>query len=324
MDMIFIALGLVLLFFGGEGLVRGSVNISRRLGISAILIGMIVVGFGTSAPELLVSVKASLMGQPDIALGNVVGSNIANVLLILGLAAIMTPVVCQDKAIMRDAFTVLIASLILFGLSHIGIIHRISGGLMLVMLIGYLLYAYKAERKDKTALTAAGIDGTAHEHEADEFHDKFGLGASILLSIAGIAMLVLGADMLVRGASNIARAIGISEAVIGLSLVAIGTSLPELATAIAASIKKNSDVVIGNVLGSNLFNILSILGITAMIKPVPVAGQIAAFDIPLTLAIAALTLAIIYMRKSFGRVTGLMFLAAYIAYIAWLYLGGAA
>lgn len=322
MDFIFVAIGLVLLFFGGEGLVRGSVTISRRLGISAILIGVVVVGFGTSAPELLVSVKASLMEQPDIALGNVVGSNIANVLLILGFAAVLSPVVCKDKAIARDAFAVVIASLILFGLSYSGLVSRGAGGLMLFLLVAYLFYSYKAERRDKAQIVAAGGDGTAHEHEAEEFDDKLGLGASILLCLAGILMLVFGADLLVKGASNIARAIGISEAVIGLSLVAIGTSLPELATAIAASIKKNSDVVIGNVMGSNLFNILSILGITALIKPVPIGGQIAAFDIPFTLGIAVISLILIYLFRNIGRMIGVVFMVTYAGYIIWLYAGG--
>jgi len=323
MDFVYVVAGLVLLFIGGEGLVRGSVTISKRLGISAILIGVVVVGFGTSAPELLVSIKATLNGQPDIALGNVVGSNIANVLLILGLAAVLTPVVCKDKAILRDAFAVLVSSAVLLGLSYLEIIPRIAGGLMLLTLIGYLFYSYKAERRDKARMVAAGNGETAHEHEVEEFNDKMGLVPSILLSIAGIAMLVFGADFLVKGASNLARAAGISEAVIGLSLVAIGTSLPELATAISASIKKHSDVVIGNVLGSNLFNVFSILGITAMIKPVPIDGQIAAFDIPFTLGIAVLTLAVIFFFKNVGRVTGGLFLLAYVSYIAWLYLSGA-
>ncbi len=323
MDFLFVVAGLVLLFIGGEGLVRGSVSISKRLGISAILIGVVVVGFGTSAPELLVSIKASLNNQPDIALGNVVGSNIANVLLILGIAAVLTPVICKDKAILRDAFAVFGASAALLGLSYMTIIPSLVGALMVLSLVGYLFYSYKSERKDKARM-AAGAGGTVHEHEAQEFDDggQLGIGASILMSIVGIAMLVLGADLLVRGASSLAREIGISEAVIGLSLVAIGTSLPELATAISAALKKNSDVIIGNILGSNLFNILSILGITALIKPVPITGQIAVFDIPLTLGISVVMLAMIFFFKKFGRVSGGVFLLAYGCYMAWLYLSG--
>ena len=319
MDYIYVVLGLVLLFVGGEALVRGSVVISKRLGISAILIGVVVVGFGTSAPELLVSIKASLNNQPDIALGNVVGSNIANVLLILGLASVLTPIMCKDKAIIRDACAVLVSSIALLGLSYLGVIPRIAGALMLSTLVMYLFYAYQSERKDKARMIAAHDDETAHEHQAQEFDDKLGLLPSILLSIVGIAMLVFGADCLVKGASNLARAVGISEAVIGLSLVAIGTSLPELATAISAAAKKQTDVVIGNVLGSNLFNILSILGITAIIKPVAIGEQIGAFDIPFTLAISVITVVVIFTLTKFGRLSGALFMLAYVAYIAWLY-----
>lgn len=318
MDYILIISGLTLLFLGGEALVRGSVAISERLGISAILIGAVVVGFGTSTPELLVSVKASLAGQPDIALGNVVGSNIANVLLILGLSGIICPVICAQKAIKRDALSVFIVSALLFALSFAGSISSIYGFIMLSLLIAYIVYSYKSEMKEKRDLKNIA-EKTVHEHEAHEFSSKQGLGLSILMSVGGIAMLVFGADFLVEGASNLAREAGISEAVIGLTLVAVGTSLPELATAISAAIKKNSDVIIGNVLGSNLFNILSILGITAIIKPVPIAGQIADFDIPLNLLIAAITLAIILMAQKISRITGVTFLGAYTVYIIWLY-----
>lgn len=322
MDYVLIVAGLVMLFVGGEMLVRGSVVISKRLGISAILIGVVVVGFGTSTPELLVSVKASLAGQPDIALGNVVGSNIANVLLILGIAALITPIICKDKAIQRDSIAVVAASMALLGLSYFEIISQIVGALMLGSLIAYIVYSYKVEKNQKLVTSAGGMGETAHEHEADEFASNMGLGTSIAMSIAGIAILVFGADFLVQGASNVARSYNISEAVIGLSLVAVGTSLPELATAISAAIKKNSDMIIGNILGSNLFNIMLILGITAIIKPIPVTGQIASFDIPLTLGIAILSLAIIFLFKKFGRLTGLIFLVAYTSYIAWLYLNG--
>ncbi|GAB4165927.1 MAG: calcium/sodium antiporter [Rickettsiaceae bacterium] len=322
MDYVLIAAGLLLLFIGGEALVRGSVTISKRLGISAILIGVVVVGFGTSAPELLVSIKASLACQPDIAMGNVVGSNIANILLILGIAAVITPINCNDKAIHRDALAVFVASFALFGLSYLQVISQIAGGIMLAMMIGYLVYSYKAERGDKLAKSSGILIDTAHEHEVEGFESKMGLGVSIMMSIVGIAMLVFGADLLVQGASNVARSFGIPEAVIGLSLVAVGTSLPELATAISAAIKKNPDVIIGNVLGSNLFNILSILGITSLIKPIPVTGQIATFDIPFSLGIAVISFLIISLFNKFSRTTGLVFLCAYVAYIAWMYLSG--
>ncbi len=318
MDYALLVGGLALLFAGGEALVRGSVALSERLGISAILIGMVVVGFGTSTPELLVSLQASLAGQPDIALGNVVGSNIANVLLILGVAAVICPVVCADRAIQRDAVAVTVASGFLFALTFTGSISALAGAGMMAALVAYLVYAYKAEQSDKTALPATSPD-TVHEHEAQEFKGHFGVGLSILMSVIGIGLLVWGADFLVTGASNIARKAGISEAVIGLTLVAVGTSLPELAAAISAAVKKNTDIIIGNVLGSNLFNILSILGITSLISTVPLSGQIAHFDIPLNLGIACVALVIIYAAQRVLRSTGVVFLASYAAYIGWLY-----
>jgi len=321
MDYFKIAIGLLLLFIGGEALVRGSVVLSKRLGISAILIGVVVVGFGTSAPEMIVSIQASLKGQPDIALGNVVGSNIANVLLILGLAGVLTPVYCHHKAIHRDALVGVIASVALLVLSYVGIISRLSGAVMLLALIVYLVYSYRLERREKWASSQKATP-TLHEQEVDELSSKMSLRTSIVLAIVGIIMLVFGADSLVEGASNVARQFGISEAVIGLSLVALGTSLPELATAISAAIKKHSDVIIGNVLGSNLFNILSILGVTSMIKPIPVTGQIATFDIPLALAIAFILLVIILVLKKIGRITAVLFIVSYFSYIAWLYFSG--
>lgn len=319
MDYILILGGLALLFAGGEALVRGSVAISERLGISAILIGLLVVGFGTSTPELLVSVKASLAGQPDIALGNVVGSNIANVLFILGLSAVICPIVCTAKAIRRDALAVAGVSALLFVLSFMGAIAALHGAIMVSLLAAYVVYSYKAEMKEKNALPAPAPE-TVHEREAHEFSNRRGLGFSLLISIGGIAMLVFGADFLVEGASNLARQAGISEAVIGLTLVAVGTSLPELAASISAAIKKNSDIIIGNVLGSNLYNVIGILGVASIIKPIPVSGQIAGFDIPLNLAIAMVTLLIIFFAQRISRLTGMLFLVSYIAYVGWLYI----
>ncbi|MCS5597250.1 MAG: calcium/sodium antiporter [Alphaproteobacteria bacterium] len=325
-DAALIIAGLVLLFLGGEALVRGSVTISKKLGISAILIGVVVVGFGTSAPELLVSVKASLNDQPDIALGNVIGSNIANILLILGAAAVITPVLCYDKTIKRDAFSVVLASVAFLVLAYMGTITQLAGGIMVTALVAYLAYSYMSERKDKALLAAAHESApdieTTHEHEADEFAGNFGLPLSIAMTIGGIVMLVFGADFLVRGATSVARSFGVSEAVIGLTLVALGTSLPELATAIAAAVKKNTDVIIGNVLGSNLFNILSILGITALIQPIPVNKDLVTFDVPFALALSVLTLLVIVVFKKINRVVGALFLLAYAAYMAWLFISG--
>lgn len=321
-NFIMIIAGLLLLFVGGELLVRGSVEISKRLGISTILIGVVVVGFGTSTPELLVSIKASLSNESDIALGNIVGSNIANVLLILGLGSIITPVICEDRAVERDSIVVVISSLFLIIFSYFQIINRFEGFIMFTGLIGYIIYSYEIERIEKMRTVIGKFIKTAHEKEAKEFTNNMNIGVSIVMTIAGIIMLLCGADFLVKGASNIARQLGVSEAVIGLSLVAVGTSLPELATTIVASIKKNSDVIIGNILGSNLFNILGILGLTSLIKPININTKIANFDIPFTFGISVLCFAIILLFKKFDRTVGVLFLIAYIFYIAFMYLNG--
>tara|TARA_E500000305_G_C4027963_1_gene243000 strand:+ start:5977 stop:6768 length:792 start_codon:yes stop_codon:yes gene_type:complete len=249
-DLLLVAAGLVLLFVGGEGLVRGSVALAERLGISKLLIGLVIVGFGTSTPELLVSVNAALGGTPEIALGNVVGSNIANVLLIVGVAAVIAPILGWERTAVREALVASLVSLAAFALVQGEVITPIEGIAMLLVLAGYLFSSYWLETRDRQAKT--------FDHEAEEFED-IPLPRPWLapvLAIGGIAALVFGADMLVEGAVNIARDFGVPDAVIGLSLVAIGTSLPELATAIVAAIRRHSDVVLGNVIGSNIFNIL--------------------------------------------------------------------
>ena len=223
-DLLLVAAGLVLLFVGGEGLVRGSVAIAERLGISKLLIGLVIVGFGTSTPELLVSVNAALDGASEIALGNVVGSNIANVLLIVGVAAVIAPILGWQRTAVREALVATLVTLGALGLVQGAIITRAQGIAMLVILAVYLFTSYWLERRDRKAKT--------FEHEAEAFED-IPLARPWLapvLALGGIAALVFGADMLVEGAMNIAREFGVPDAVIGLSLVAVGTSLPELAT----------------------------------------------------------------------------------------------
>ena len=320
MDYMLILAGLVALFVGGEGLVRGAVSIAQRLGLSTILIGAVIVGFGTSTPELVVSLKAALAGQSEIALGNVVGSNIANVMLIMALAALLAPIACQAAAIKRDAWIVLCASLLLWALVPVGGVGAGAGAAMLALLLGYVVYNIRRERQEKKKLK----DGTVHEHEVEE------LGASGHLSpvkaglycVVSLVLLMLGADWLVTGATNLARGFGISEAVIGLTLVAVGTSLPELATSIVAAYRRHTDVVVGNILGSNFYNILGILGVTGLVSPIPVAGQIAHQDIPLMVGVAVLTLGLILWRGVIGRPAAVVMLALYGSYMYWLFVGG--
>lgn len=316
-DLLFVAAGLLLLFVGGEGLVRGAVAIAERFGISKLLIGLVIVGFGTSTPELLVSVNAALDGAPEIALGNVVGSNIANILLIIGIAAAIAPVSGWDRAALREAFVATLVALATLGLVQADVITRMHGAIMLTVLVAYLVSTYWLERRNRQSQTFA------HEAEAFEGIPMTRPWQAPLFVVAGIAALVFGADLLVQGSVSIARAYGVSDAVIGLSLVAIGTSLPELATAVVAAIRRQSDVVLGNVIGSNIFNILAILGITVVIQPMDVAARFRGIDTPLMVAASVLLLGLLYATRSIGRTWGVFMLAAYAAYMVFLFSTGA-
>lgn len=313
-DVLMILGGLVLLFFGGEGLIKGAVSLARNFGLSKLLVSAVVVGFGTSMPEMTVSVGAALKGASDIAIGNVVGSNIANILLIVGVAAILCPIFIAGTAVKRDTFVMLGASLALCGLAMTGIIGFAAGFLMFAVLIGYIVWSYMRDKK-------SGTETAAHIEEDIEGEPQLSPGKASVFALAGLGLLVAGAYILVEGAVAIARDFGLSEAVIGLTIVAVGTSLPELATAVVAAYRKHSDVIIGNILGSNIFNILSILGITAMLSPIPVAAQIASYDVWIMLGVA-IALSIYLLRGlTIGRFSGIAMLLAYCAYTAWLYLG---
>lgn len=317
-DLFLVAAGLVLLFIGGEGLVRGTVAIAERLGISKLLIGLVIVGFGTSTPELLVSVNAALDGAPEIALGNVVGSNIANVLLIVGVAAVITPILGWERTAVREALVATLVSLAAFALVQGEVITRIEGIAMLVVLAGYLFSSYWLEKRDREVRT--------FQHEAEEFED-IPLSRPWLapvLALGGIVALVFGADFLVEGAVNIARSFGVPDAVIGLSLVAVGTSLPELATAIVAAIRRHSDVVLGNVIGSNIFNVLAILGVTVVIQPIEVSARFREIDTPVMLGASVLLLALLFATSRISRAWGVLMLVAYAAYMVFLFTSGMA
>jgi cation:H+ antiporter len=305
--------GFVLLFLGGEGLVRGSVGIAERFGLSKLLIGLTVVAFGTSAPELVVAVDAALSGAPEIALGNVVGSNIANILLILGIAISVAPIAIRGRAGLRDSMIAGLASLILFGLVLGDVIDRIEGGILLLILAIYLAASYLRERRGKGP--------SIPEQGADEFTTARpqSLRFLALLVVGGVVALVVGAEFLVSGSVSIARSLGVSDAVIGLSLVAIGTSLPELATAVVAAYRRHADVVLGNVIGSSIFNILAILGITSLIQPVAVADRFREFDVPVMMGASAILIFILFAAKGMGRATGAAMLIAYTAYMIILF-----
>lgn len=314
-DMALIVSGLVLLFWGGEALLKGSVSLARNFGLSKLLVSAVIVGFGTSMPEMTVSVGAALKGSPEISLGNVVGSNIANILLIIGAGALIAPILIKDMVVRRDVVAMIAASLALCGLALTGMFNLVAGIIMLSGLFGYIFWAYRQDRRN-----GAEAD---HIEEDVEGETPLSVSRATLYSIIGLGLLIGGATMLVDGAISLARNFGISEAVIGLTIVAVGTSLPELATSIVASLRKHSDVIIGNILGSNIFNILSILGVTALIKPIPVAEQILNFDIWIMLA-ASLGLSLFLWRGlTIGRGAGVTMLVLYTAYICFLYLSDA-
>ena len=301
MDYLYIFLGLLGLFFGGEALVRGSVGIARRMSISPLLIGLTVVGFGTSTPELLVSVDAAWRDVPDIALGNVIGSNIANILLIVGLSAIVWPIKVMGDTLRRDTAVMMAAGLALVPLFMMGQIGRISGVLLVAGLAIYLLTAYRQA-------------GAATTDEGDQ-PAPASIAVSGLWVIGGLIALMVGARFLVDGAVSIARGYGISEAFIGLTIVAVGTSLPELATSLIAALRRQSEIAIGNIVGSNIFNVLGILGLTAVITPVPVAPRFLSFDLPILIAVSLVLTLLLLTRPVIGRGVGIAMLLAYAAYV---------
>ncbi|MBL4916834.1 calcium/sodium antiporter [Tabrizicola sp. DMG-N-6] len=300
MDWIFILGGLIGLFLGGEALVRGAVGIARRLAIPPLLIGLTVVGFGTSTPELLVSVDAALRGVPDIAIGNIIGSNIGNILLIVGLSALVWPIRVMGGTLRRDTAVMMAAALALLPLFWMGQVGTLPGAALIAGLIGYLVWAYMQPGPDTGEVDTSPM---------------LPLWQAALWVAVGLAALMLGARFLVDGAVNVARGYGISEAFIGLTIVAIGTSLPELATSLIAAIRRQSEIAIGNIVGSNIFNVLGILGVTAVIAPIPVAPRFASFDLPVMIAASALLTALLLLRPVIGRVAGVGLMLAYAAYV---------
>lgn len=306
-DWFFVAAGLVLLFAGGEALVRGAVGLSRRFGVSELVIGLTIVGFGTSTPELLVSLDAALSGESDIALGNVIGSNTANVLLIVGLSTLVAPIVAWDTAVRREAMVMAGAAFVVMALALTGTISLLSGLVMLAMLGAFLVAAFRSSRR---------------ADEAEEHHaEPRPVSVLLLITVAGLAALFGGARLLVDGATAIATALGVSQAVIGLTIVAVGTSLPELATSLVAAIRGNSAVSLGNIVGSNIFNLFGILGITAVVTPIPVAASMQQFDIPVMVASSLLLLAILRFATRIPRWAGAAMLAGYGIYVATLFAG---
>ncbi|HSF64259.1 MAG TPA: calcium/sodium antiporter [Paracoccaceae bacterium] len=304
MDLLLVAGGLVFLVFGGDALVKGAVNLALKLGIPALIVGLTVVAFGTSAPELIVSVKAALAGQAGIALGNVVGSNIANILLILGLPALITTIHSSQSDTARSYWVMIGTSLLFIALAFTGQMTWWHGLILLAALLWMIV--------DNIRIARAHQAGASEEIEGAVPHME--MWKILGFIIAGLIGLGIGAQLLVDGAVNIARDLGVSETVIGLTLVAIGTSLPELVTSVMAAIRKQADVAMGNVIGSNIFNILAILGITAVIAPMDVPAQLLTFDLWVMLGVAALLVPFAVMGRDITRIVGVGFVGLYVGY----------
>jgi cation:H+ antiporter len=316
--------GLALLVVGGELLVRGAVQLAERMGVSPLLIGLTLVGFGTSTPELVTSVQASLAGSPGIAVGNIVGSNLANILVILGLSALISPVAVGSKALQRDGGFVVGAAALMVAVGFAWTLDRIVGVAFVLLLAGYLLLAWRTERLglDHTAAfeKAEAFEGVhpSGVHQAGASAPGAGMGGlllSLAFALGGLVLVVIGGGWLVEGAIGLARAWGISETVIGLTIVAIGTSAPELVTSIVAAARRQSDVALGNVLGSNIYNILGIGGVTALIAPTEVPAAIVTFDAPVMLAVSLALLVLARTGMRIGRREGAALLAGYGAYV---------
>lgn len=310
MNILFLVIGVLLLTVGGEALIRGALSASGRLGISPLLSGLIIVGFGTSSPELAVSVEAALSSNPDISIGNVVGSNISNILLILGVCALITPMTVQPSALRRDGLVVLAATIVFMMTINGGFLSRLDAIILLLMLAAYLTWAYKSEKNPESP------QAEVYEAEANEIDKK---PASVLGTVAaivgGLVLLIGGSNVLLKGAIGIAELYNVPEAVIGLTLVAVGTSLPELSISVLAAFRKHADVAIGNILGSNIFNLMGILGVSALITPLTVNPRIIAFDQWVLIGISIMLLIFLFTGRRLNRCEGGILLLGYIGYI---------
>nr|WP_217434217.1 calcium/sodium antiporter [Leisingera sp. ANG59] len=315
--------GLVLLILGGEFLVRGAVRVAERFGVSPLVIGLTLVGFGTSAPELVTSVRAALAGAPGIAYGNITGSNIANILLIAGLSALIAPIAVQSAALRRDGGVMLAATAVFALLAATVPVTRAAGLAFVLALAAYVWFAIRQERvtvADHGALfdKAAALEGV-DPAIAPASAVRLPLWRPLATALGGLALVVAGGGLLVDGAVELARMMQVSETVIGLTIVAVGTSAPELATSVAAALRRQGEMAFGNIIGSNIYNLLGIGGATALIAPSEVPERIAGFDNPLMLLVTVAFLGLAWTGLRVSRREGAVLLAGYGAYVWWLW-----
>lgn len=306
--------GVVWLLMGGDVLVRGAIALSRRLGISPLIVGLTVVAFGTSAPELVVSLRAALLGFGDLAIANIVGSNIANVMLVVGLPAVVYPMVCDQRGVDGDARVMFLASLLFVGLCALGPLDRLDGIVLLAALTLFLLRVFRTSTSDR-----------AQAEEPEGWERVLGLPTTpVMIGVflfLGVLTLPLGAELLVRGAVAYADALGVPSSVVGLTVVAVGTSLPELATTLVAAFKRESALAVGNIIGSNVMNLLAIMGLTAAVAPaaIPVPAGFLSLNLPVMLGAAAVLVWVTHRSRVVDRRLGLILLAAYAAYTVVLF-----
>jgi cation:H+ antiporter len=307
MTIIFLLLGLATLIVGGEFLVKGSIGIAKKFNISSLVIGMTVISFGTSAPELIVSIKSALSGNPEIALGNVIGSNIANIGLILGITVLIFPIIINRNTKILDWPVMFGASLLFFFFAYDGIISRFEGMTLFTLLITFTVFLIRKSRKEPAVPT-----------KEDEPTMKPMLAVGYLL--LGLVGLYFGAEWLLDSAVKLAKDFGMEERVIAITIVAFGTSVPELITSCIAAFKKETDIAIGNLIGSNIFNIMSVVGLTAFVEPMKVSDNILNIDMLWMLGLSLLLLPLIMFGKKLGKFKGALLLSVYIIYISTLLL----
>ena len=299
--------GLVLLTAGGEFLVTGAGKLAKRLGMSSLLIGLTIVAFGTSMPELFVGLIALFQDHPDILTGNAIGSNIANVGLILGICALIIPLPVKFKSVSRELYIVLAATIVVFLFAWHGFFPRFLGFVFVAFLIFYTVQSFRQAANNKTSKQ------NEHQHgNADEFT---ALPPIILLIIIGLALLPVGSNFFIKGAVDIARHFGVSDLVIGLTLAAVGTSLPELASCLAAIRQRQTNILVGNIIGSNLFNLLMVLGFCGILIPFPMSSNLLYRDIPVMFSLSAVLLPILAVQQGLNRLHGFILLASYISYL---------
>ncbi len=311
MTILMLLAGLILLLAGGELLVRGATSLAERLGVPHFVIGVVIVGFGTSTPELVTSVEAALIGAPGIAVGNVVGSNIANILLMLGLTAALMPIAVDRAVLRRDGTIALAVAVACLGLALFDVVDRLTGALLVAGLVAYIY----------VTIRHPACPDCPEPQDAGAAPPRIRMPLAILLSLAGLGMVIYGSDLLVSAAVTLARSTGVSESVIGLTIVAVGTSLPELAASLVAAVRRQADIALGNILGSNIYNVLGILGTTAIVEPIDMPDDIARTDVWVMLAATLLLMVFATTGRRICRLEGFGLLALYGGYIGWITTG---